>query len=388
MKRMKNNLGLRFIVRTCAICLSFTLFFGSLYIYVQESPSLFLKFGLGFFSLVSLGMALAYNTQVTLVRPLNRLWYRVGYFRAEGILERNIAEETPAVVKHELDEIEVFLCELMAQLQVEHYSVLATRNNLLTLNKNLETELALRQKQIERQVAETSQQNKLKALGEMAAGIAHEINNPLAILVGRVEQLREQIGREPRFDHVLTNMEKTLFRIQEAVMDLELIASEPSSEAPRRLMLNRVIRRLNKVAANRYELHEVRFNLELHDDIEVEGREVELTQALLFVLENAAQAAADSGEKWVELHLHKQAKKNGSCEILIRDSGPGIGKDIREKIFQPFFTTKEKGRGTGLSLARSIIEAHGGHIAFDYDQKATTLRIELPCLVSEQSRVA
>lgn len=386
MKVMKNNLGLRFIIRTCAICFGFMLFFGALYIYMQDSPSLFLKFGLGFVSLLSLGIALAYNTQVTLVRPLKRLWYRVGYFRAEGILGRDIAEEMPAVVKHELDEIELFLCELMAQLQVEHHSVLATRNNLVALNKNLEAELESRRQHIENQIAETSQQNKIAALGEMAAGIAHEINNPLAILVGRVEQLREQIGREQRFDPLLNNMEKTLFRIQEAVMDLELIASNPSSEHSRRLTLNRVIRRLNKVAANRYELHEVEFNLHLHDDIEVEGREVELTQALLYLLENAAQAAAKSDAKWVDLHLRRHGQ--GACEIVIRDSGTGIAESIREKVFQPFFTTKEKGRGTGLSIARSIIEAHGGNVAFDFEEETTTLRIELPCLISEQSRVA
>ena len=384
------KISIQFFIQSVVLCSLLSLFFGLLYISIQsDSFSDFGRWGFGFFSVITMGVCLSVHAHWMLIRPIHNLKKNLRSLEVGTLISKDLTIFPANRLECEFAEIESLFHDLLYALQARHREVLLTKDHLARINSNLEAELDLRRLQLESRVAASFQQNKLHALGEMAAGIAHEINNPLAILVGRTEQLRDILGRErtieSKRESILLSMEKTLFRIQEAVLDLELIASSPAHEDMRKIPISRLVRRLNKVVSNRYQTQEVSFDPLIESDLEIEGREVELSQAILYLLENASEAAQKSENKWVRVELKKSSED--ICTISIIDSGCGVEDSLREKLFQPFFSTKEDGRGMGLNLAKALIESHQGSIGFDFNHDNTTVRINLP-LHQKQSAAA
>jgi C4-dicarboxylate-specific signal transduction histidine kinase len=368
-------------------------FFAILYQWLDRyqwmtSAHLITLFGLN--ALVVLGAALYVNSHLQLVRPLNALRSRLQAFQVKNILEKEIFFEVKRDAVGEFEDLENLFIMYFRQLQIEHREALVAKNNLASLNKNLERELKLRKTQLEEQIAKSFNDRKLAALGEMAGGIAHEINNPLAILVGRAGQLRKFMSAlncdQAQAEMILNSIEKTIFRIQEAVTDLETIASNPSTEETKSLQFGRLLQRIRDLSINRYAPRGIRVDFPETFEAVIDAREVELAQAFLYLIENAADAAAPSETPWFRVEVQALDDKN-LCVRLI-DSGQGVPVDVREKIFQPFFTTKEvgQGRGVGLSLAMSIIDSHGGRLYFDFSQAHTTVCVELP--ISQQNQLA
>ncbi|MBC7531441.1 MAG: GHKL domain-containing protein [Oligoflexus sp.] len=384
------KISIQFFIQSVVICSLLSLFFGLLYISIHsDSFSDFGRWGFGFFSVITMGVCLSVHAHWMLIRPLHNLKKNLRSLEVGTLISEDLTIFPASRLECEFAEIESLFHDLLYALQARHREVLLTKDHLARINSNLEAVLDLRRLQLESRVAASFQQNKLHALGEMAAGIAHEINNPLAILVGRTEQLRDIMGREgtieSKRESILLSMEKTLFRIQEAVLDLELIASSPAHEDMRKIPISRLVRRLNKVVSNRYQTQEVSFDPLIESDLEIEGREVELSQAILYLLENASEAAQKSENKWVRVELKKSSED--TCTISIIDSGCGVEDSLREKLFQPFFSTKEDGRGMGLNLAKAVIDSHQGSIDFDFNHDNTTVLIKLP-LRQKQSAAA
>lgn len=362
MRRRLQKIAVRYFVQTVALCFGLAVALGLLYAYLQHSTeSQWIRLGFGFLSVISIGACLASHAHFVLVRPLQKLRDGLIKLDSQALISEDFVVLPSSDLNGEFAEIESQFHDLIRKLHARHREVLLTKNNLSTVSARFH-------------------ENKLNALGEMAAGIAHEINNPLAILVGRLEQMRELLECDagPRVLSVLQSMEKTAFRIQEAVADLELIASNPSSEELRAVNLSRLLMRLGKVVRGRFEMDQILFELLIQTDVEIEGREVELSQALLYILENSAEAARKSktSDRWVKIQL--KYENETSCLITISDSGSGLEKDLRNNLFQPFFTTKDEGRGMGLSLAKSMIDGHKGRIHFDFDSGPTTVKIQLP----------
>ncbi len=392
-KPRKTSLGARYTARTLFIFMGISSFFTLLYHWLDSyewmsSSHLLILLGLSAFFM--LGLALLVNSHLQLVRPLQSLKQRLGAFHVKNIFEKETFFETKRGVQNEFDELENMFLGYFRQLQIEHREALVAKNNLAVLNKNLERELKLRKMQLEAQIAKSFNDRKLAALGEMAGGIAHEINNPLAILVGRSGQLRKFVSAidcdQAKCDLILNSIEKAIFRIQDAVNDLETIASNPSTEEAKTIKFGRLLQRIRDLSINRYAPRGIRVDFPEGYDSEVEAREVELTQAFLYLIQNAADAAQTSQQPWIRVEV--QALDQDRLCLRMIDSGPGIPVEVRDKIFQPFFTTKEvgQGRGVGLSLALSIIDSHGGRLYFDFAQNHTTLCVELP--VAKHQRLA
>ncbi len=322
------------------------------------------------------------QNQKLFVRPLRGLHERILQLQLSTPLGSDTTLKALEKVEGEFEELENSYIEMLARLQVSQRDATLAREEVDRLKHRAVAEAAERQKSSIDHAATATPEAKLAALGEMAGSIAHEINNPLAILVGRSAQLRKflspSIADKPQLEGIIGSMEKTIYRIQELVFDLETMANRPSQEELKPLQLKKFLQRVEEAAMARYPAQGLEFIFHGAQDYSIAAREVELTQAIFYLIENAVEAAQYGTEAWVKIELGPISQD--TITLLVIDSGPGIPSDIRSQIFQPFFSTKDvgQGRGTGLSLAKSIIEAGRGLVAFDYHANCTTLSIVLP----------
>jgi len=201
------------------------------------------------------------------------------------------------------------------------------------------------------------QSGKLAAIGELAAGVAHEINNPLFAILGLVEFLLKEVEPGSKAHSRLTLVHDTGLEMKEIVRALLDFAREPSDE--RQLM------HVADTVAQTIELVRRTSSAKDVDIVErldpkpahVHGNPNQLKQILLNLLTNAYQAMPGGGTVTVELE-----RRDGWAVVTVSDTGPGIPEELHTQIFEPFFTTKRGGGGTGLGLAVShgIAAAHGG----------------------------
>jgi len=204
---------------------------------------------------------------------------------------------------------------------------------------------------------------KLASVGRLAAGIAHEIGNPLAAVVGLIEIARDpDLDAEER-DEFLTRIEGETQRIHKIIRELLDFArqGEQSEEpdADERVDLGSVIEDAVRLVTPQHDAAKLRIEQRVADIGSVPGSADKLTQVLLNLLLNAADAVGGEGEVRVELEATEE-----EAILSVSDSGPGIDEALMGQLFEPFVTSKPVGEGTGLGLAvcHSIVEAMGGTI--------------------------
>ena len=234
-------------------------------------------------------------------------------------------------------------------------------------------ELEAANHQLREAQAQLVQSAKMASLGELVAGIAHEINNPLAFILGHHGTV-ERLTRETRAGEIppaaqaaldkaadrLAAMRLGLERIQSLVMNLRKFSRLDEAES-QRLDVPDAIETVLALLAPKLGGLEVRRRLEARPFIN--GSPALLNQVVMNILSNAADALAGSGV--IEIATHEA---EGRYRIEINDSGPGVPEDMRDRIFEPFFTTKPVGAGTGLGLAiaYAVVRAHNGDIEVDH----------------------
>lgn len=216
-------------------------------------------------------------------------------------------------------------------------------------------------KQMEQQIA---QADKLAALGELSAGVAHEINNPLGIILGYTQlMLKEKAVKEaPAFEEDLKTIEKHVKNCKDVVSDL-LSFSRKGSKEMGQVDLHRVVDGVVKFLSNHTDFRKAQVRLVLweHDPLMVQGNAQELTQVMINLMINACHAIEGVADGRIEVVT---AKAGSNAMVSVRDNGSGIKIRHLSRIFDPFFTTKPVGQGTGLGLSvgYGIIRRHGGTI--------------------------
>jgi len=219
--------------------------------------------------------------------------------------------------------------------------------------------------------------SKLASLGEMSAGIAHEINNPLTVIAGTIGLLKRYKDDSEKFEKKLEAMSKSATRIEKIVKSLKKFSRSNESTEKTHCDLNQIIHE----AIGLMDFKTKKYDIEIDLDINIEGEiycdEVEIEQVLVNLLSNALDSISESDEKWVRLKAYQEENK---AIIKVSDSGPAVPIEIREKIFEPFYTTKGIGEGTGLglSISKGIIEDHEGKLKLYHEERKSCFVVELP----------
>lgn len=224
--------------------------------------------------------------------------------------------------------------------------------------------------------------NKLTALGEMAAGIAHEINTPLNAILGNTEML-EMMAENNRLEgaEVLKcarKIDATIASISDIITGLRHMARRETNIGFVRQDLCKLIRDTIKVCQLNLRKNGARVELDLPVGIlEIECNPVQLSQVLINMLNNSVDAINGLPDRWVKIQAQEGV---GYVEVRVTDSGAGIPSHIADKIMTPFFTTKEsdKGTGLGLSISQTIVQTHGGKLELDQNYPHTSFVIRLP----------
>ena len=281
-------------------------------------------------------------------------------------------------------------------------------------NESLEETL----KELEKAQQQIIAEEKLSSLGQLAAGIAHEIKNPLNF-IGNFSEIALEFGKE--IDELLKEIEESDARedIREIVADLAKSLAKIRDHSKRadnivRSMLehsrggegewratdlNAVLKQYVELAYHSMRALNTGFNMELVTDFDEEIGELEvvpqeISRVFLNLATNACQALDDKRKKdedFEPMITIASKKLEQEAEFVLRDNGPGIPKKIREKIFEPFFTTKEgtKGTGLGLSLTTDIMLRHGGSISVDSEEgEFTEMKLRLPLKSRRKSEEA
>ena len=206
------------------------------------------------------------------------------------------------------------------------------------------------------------QSEKMNAFGSVAAGLLHEINNPLNYTLTAVQMARQMTDNLPDdIQEELDDIEEGMTRVKNIVSDLRTFAYPETAEQQTRFDLSEAIEIAMRLTS--HELKDIEVERNVPEHTMVEGAKTQLAHVVMNLLVNAADAVAECEQE--EPHIRVLAKKNQDrVYISIQDNGEGIPGEKQDEIFEPFYTTKDVGEGTGLglSISRSIVENHGGDI--------------------------
>lgn len=225
--------------------------------------------------------------------------------------------------------------------------------------------------------------SRMSSLGEMAGGIAHEINNPLTIIGTSSRMLKKNIelGEKSaeKISSYFEKIDKTTERITKIINGMLAISRDSTHEDISSFTWNDIIQDVLALCGEKFKHAGIEIRIpetpSLHKNYN--GRKVQLSQVLLNLLHNSYDAIAALPERWIEIDCHSS---DGEMIVRVTDSGKGIPAELHDKIMQPFFTTKEVGKGTGLglSLSMSIIQKHNGQFYIDKNSGNTSFIIRLP----------
>jgi two-component system sensor kinase FixL len=207
---------------------------------------------------------------------------------------------------------------------------------------------------------------RLSTMGEMAAGLAHEINQPLSAIAMYAQACQRFIRSPTRDDadvlEALEQINAQALRAGEVIRRLRnFVKNREVKREP--VDCNRLLEDLRTLADTDARLHNVRLRIEVEPGLPtVHADPIQLQQVVLNLVRNAIDAMADVPESQREILLSARLMPEGDIEVMVADHGTGIAPDATEHLFNPFFTTKSGGTGLGLAISRSIVRAHGGRL--------------------------
>jgi len=232
-----------------------------------------------------------------------------------------------------------------------------------------------------------ARQEKLASLGVLAAGVAHEIRNPLTAIKVRVFTLREELAGAALGDEDIEVIAGEISRLERIVQDF-LHFARPTEPVLETLSASALVSEVHELMQSEYAKGAIGLKLERTSRAYIRADAHQLKQALINLVRNAAESIPRAGT--VTLRVREgsgliQNKRQSCVFVEVEDTGAGIPPELQPRLFDPFFSTKESGTGLGLSIAARIIERHGGVIKFQTKpQQGTVFRIVLPAGTSDK----
>jgi signal transduction histidine kinase len=260
-----------------------------------------------------------------------------------------------------------------------HHALLITATiiiNGFVAWKNIETNTFLKKmgEEIDKHRAQLIHSSKLASLGEMAGGIAHEINNPLQIISGNIEILEAM----PDNLESISIIKNTVVRIKSVVDGLRLFSQDSENTAKEPTLILDVFNETLSFCSEKFKNNGIHLEYNIDPEVYIKCNHVDMSRVFLNLLNNAFDAIVEENNltnRFVNISSEISDQK---IILKFRDSGKIITPELKDKIFNPYFTTKSLGKGTGigLSLSKGIIENHGGKLDLLLDPKEFV--IELP----------
>jgi len=254
-------------------------------------------------------------------------------------------------------------------------------NDILVMSFSIQ-ELKTALIEVERQKNLVLQSARMASIGEMSGGIAHEINNPLAIVQAASQQLQKQFDKQDQngndFKVYFEKMDRNIKRISGIIKALKIVSRDSSLDSMKNEVIGEIVFEVISLVQDKMQAAGIKIDFSMEDEFQlIFCHRIQLEQVLINLFNNAHDAISHAENPWIRMHVDKY---KDHLRIIFTDSGNGIPKHVQDKIMTPFFTTKEpgKGMGLGLSISHSFIQNHKGKFYIDNGQKNTTFVIELP----------
>ena len=301
---------------------------------------------------------------------------------AAGALEHRIKVTT----RDEVGELAASFNDMAGKLQASIREIERQNEEIRAWNATLAQKVDERTRALREAQARLVQSKKLAALGELGAGVAHELNNPLAAVKGFAQLLMAHHKPEDKQYKQLKTIEEQAGRCSEIVTRLLRFSQEAARTAREKVDLHRVLADALTLVEGRIREGDVKIHQELAAALPpILGSAGELREVFWHVLSNARNAMPDGGTLTIRT-WSETGKQGEEVKISFQDTGKGIDPEILERIFEPFFTTKTQWRGTGLGLAvvHRIVTDHGGTVdAASEPGKGATFTLSFPVATAE-----
>jgi len=235
--------------------------------------------------------------------------------------------------------------------------------------------------------AAMERQEKLAALGGLAAGVAHEIRNPLTAIKFRLFSLGKSLPASESEAEDLTVISAEINRLERIVRDI-LQFARPSEPEMVNVPAGRILDEVRELLRAHLDKADIELKLETNDDVWLRADTQQIKQVLINLIQNAAESIGRGGTITLRI-VSENASLDRSSEpvavVEVSDTGKGIPPEVQKRLFDPFFTTKEGGTGLGLPIAARIVEKHGGDLRYQTEiNRGTTFRLVLPRVVNHE----
>lgn len=222
----------------------------------------------------------------------------------------------------------------------------------------------LAQQGFEKERHKAIQSAKLASLGELAASVAHEINNPIGIIATYAELMMTLPYQQDKFNDKLNIIMRSVDRVAHIVKSLKRFSRTDEQRTTSSVSFGKILNEALVLIGPRLKRQAIELKLSLIEEDDILTNEIELEQVLINLINNAVDAIKEDSQRWISLTTEASDEH---IVFAIEDSGKGIPEDLKPKIFEPFFTSKDaaSGTGLGLSISKGILEEHGASISLD-----------------------
>ncbi len=246
------------------------------------------------------------------------------------------------------------------------------------------TALKEKERQLREQTEKMHQAARLVSIGEMAGGVAHEINTPLGAIGILAELAQKEMQKEggvisEKVTGHLRQINDMVFRISKIIKALRSYARKETDEQHEMVLMHTILDEVLSVCNHRLKQEQVKVHVHrIPDELAVICHPTQISQVLLNLINNSCDAIRDLNEKWIRIEAGLSS--DAMLEISLMDCGHGIPSDIADKLFENFFTTKgpREGTGMGLSMSRNIMKSHGGDLTLDRTSRHTRFVLRFP----------